>query len=116
MAQITDLTWQQIETASTLSDLIQIDPTHGVMIKVSALLANPVTAKSASGVVETLFELLKIANSAQTTVNVGQTIGERLSAFPQLVSGTAINGYVQQSAQIVVRTPLATSGISGVSN
>lgn len=116
MAQITDLSWQQLETASELNDLIIVDATYGVMINVSALLPSQVNAKSSTGVVETLFELLKIAASAQTTINVGQNIGERLAAFPPLVSGTAVNGFVQQSAQVIVKTPLATSGISGVSN
>ncbi|MBU7587250.1 MAG: hypothetical protein KAF91_31125 [Nostoc sp. TH1S01] len=116
MAQVTDLTWQQIETASGLNDLIQIDPTHGVMIKVSALLANPVTAKSASGVVEALFELRNHAATAQATVNAGQTIGERLAAFPPTTSGTAVNGYVVQAGQIIVKTPLATNGIVGANN
>ena len=116
MTQVTDLTWQQLETASGLSDLIQIDPTHGVMIKVSALLANPITAKSASGVVEALFELRNIAAAAQATANVNQNIGDRLAAFPPTTSGTAVNGYVTQAGQIIVKTPLATNGIVGANN
>lgn len=116
MAQITDLTWQQLETASGVSDLIQIDPTHGVMIKASALLSSPVTSKSDAGVTEVLFELRNIAAAAQATANVGQNIGDRLAAFPPTTSGTATNGYVVQAGQIIVKTPLATNGIVGANN
>lgn len=116
MAQITDLTWQQLETASGITNLIIIDPTYGVCIRVGALLgANP-NSKTATGVVEALFELRNHAATAQTAVNVGQNIGERLSAFPPITSGTAVNSYVVQAGQIIVKTPLASNGIVGVNN
>lgn len=116
MAQITDLTWQQLETASNLNNLVIVDPTYGVCIRVGALLgANP-TTKTATGVVEALFELRHHAATAQATANSGQNIGDRLAAFPPTTSGTAINGYVVQSGQIIVKTPLATSGIVGANN
>lgn len=116
MPQITDLTWQQLETAIGVNNAIIVDPTHGVCIRVGAFLdANP-TNKTATGVVEALFELREAAKKAQDTVNTGQSIGERLAAFPPSTSGTAVNGFVIQQGMIVARFPLATNGISGVSN
>lgn len=116
MAQITDLTWQQLETASGISNLIVVDPTYGVCIRVGALLgANP-TVKTATGVVEALFELRNHAATAQSSANTNQNLGDRLAAFPPVTSGTAINGYVVQAGQIVVKTPLANNGIVGVNN
>lgn len=117
MAQITDLTWQQIESAATgITNLVFVDATHGVCLRVSALLANAVANKSGIGVVEFLHELRNIAAVAQESANENAIIGERLAAFPPSSSGTVINGYVIQSGAIVVKTPLATSGIVGANN
>jgi hypothetical protein len=116
MAQITDLTWQQLETAINVNNAIIVDPTHGVCIRIGALLGSNPTAKTAIGVVEALFELREAAAKAQVTVNTNQLVGERLAAFPPTVSGTAVNGYVMQSGTIQVKTPLAVTGITGVSN
>ena len=116
MAQITDLTWAQLETAAGLTNLIVSDSTNGLMIRVAALTGITTTSKAAMGVTEVLFELRNHAAKAQETVNSGQNIGERLAAFPPISSGTAINGYVTQAGQIIVKTPLSTSGIVGANN
>lgn len=116
MAVITDLSWQQLETASGISNLIINDATYGLCIRVGALIGNNPTDKNSLGVTETLFELRNYAAIAQNSVNVGKNIGERLAAFPPLTSGTAINGYVIQSGLIVVKTPLAINGILGTNN
>jgi hypothetical protein len=119
MAQITDLTWQQLETASG-SSLITTDSTLGLLLKLSVLTGvvslvnnNP---KNTEGVVQALYRLREFAVIAQTTVNAGQSIGERLAAFPPASNGTAVNGFVMSSGQIIVRTPLSSSGIVGASN
>lgn len=116
MPQITDLTWQQLETAIGVNNAIIVDPTHGVCIRVGAFLAVNPTTKTATGVVEALFELREAAKKAQDTVNTNQLIGERLAAFPPSTSGNAVNGYVIQQGTIVVKTPLATTGTLGVAN
>lgn len=116
MPQITDLTWQQLETAIGVNNAIIVDPTHGICIRVGALLGSNPTAKTAMGVVEAMFELREAAKKAQDTANTNQAIGERLAAFPPVSSGTAVNGFVMQSGAIIVRTPLATTGIVGAAN
>lgn len=121
MASITDLTWQQLEIASGTS-LIVVDDNLGLLLNLSVLTGNVVTSASASiptsatGVVQALYQLREWAAKAQITVNAGKAIGERLAAFPPASNGTAVNGFVMSSGQIIVRTPLATTGILGASN
>ncbi|WP_298908743.1 hypothetical protein [uncultured Nostoc sp.] len=116
MTQITDLTFQQLETASGLTNLFVVDPTYGLMLRLSAITPTPVNAKSATGVVQALYQLRECAARAQVTVNTNQTIGERLAAFPQASTGTAVNGFVLSSGQILTKTPLALTGIVGANN
>lgn len=116
MAVITDLTFHQLETASGLSNLLIVDGTNGLMLRLSALTTAAVTAKSNSGVVQALHKLRELAALAQITVNQNAVIGERLAAFPQASTSNAVNGYVLSSGQIIVKTPLATTNIVGASN
>lgn len=116
MAQITDLTWEQIEDASGLLNLIIVDNNQGLLLRLSALTGTVNMSKTSGGVVQSLYQLREWAAAAQITVNTGQSIGERLAAFPNASSGTAINGFVMSSGQIITRTPLATTGILGASN
>ncbi|WP_375471046.1 hypothetical protein [uncultured Nostoc sp.] len=116
MAQITDLTFQQLETASGLSDLFVVVPNYGLMLRLSAITPNAVNTKSATGVVQALYQLRECAARAQVTVNANQTIGERLAAFPQASTGTAVNGFVLSSGQIITKMPLALTGIVGANN
>ncbi len=114
MAAVTDLTWQQLETASGLS-LISSDAS-GLIIKISALTGSNTTDKNTSGVIEALFKLRDFASTAQESANDGKAIGERLASFPPSSSGTAVDGYVIQTGQIVAKTPLSTSGLGGINN
>lgn len=115
---ITDLTWQQLETASGTS-LIIVDNTLGLLLKLSALtdaVSLPANPKNSTGVVQALYRLREFAAAAQVTVNASQSIGDRLAAFPPASNGTAVNGFVMSSGQIITRTPLSTTGIVGASN
>ncbi|MDZ7970506.1 MAG: hypothetical protein RM368_37210 [Nostoc sp. DedSLP03] len=116
MAVITDLTWQQLETASGLNNLILVDNSYGLTIRLSALTTAAVNAKSQAGVVQVLYKLRELAALAQITANQNATIGERLAAFPPASTGTAVNGYVLSSGQIITKTPLQTTGILGANN
>lgn len=115
MAAITDLTFQQLETASGVSNLLIVDSTYGLMLRLSALTSAAVNAKSNSGVVQALYKVREYAALAHTT-NQSAVIGERLAAFPQATTGTAVNGYVLSSGQIITKTPLAINGILGANN
>ncbi|MFN6488133.1 MULTISPECIES: hypothetical protein [unclassified Nostoc] len=116
MTKIADLTFQQLETESGLTDLFVIHATYGLMLRLSALTPTSVNSKSAAGVVQALYQLRELAAKAQITVNLNQTIGERLAAFPTASTGTAVNGYVMSSGQIITKTPLSATGIIGVNN
>ncbi|MCL6755399.1 hypothetical protein KBT16_32230 [Nostoc sp. CCCryo 231-06] len=116
MAQITDLTFQQLETASGSTNLLIVDGTNGLMLRLSALTTAAVTAKSNSGVVQALYKLRELAALAQIAANTNAVIGERLAAFPQASTGTAVNGYVISSGQIITKTPLSVNGILGANN
>jgi hypothetical protein len=116
MAQINDLTWQELEAASGISNILIVDSTAGLLLRLSALTGTITQDKNTSKVVQAIYRLREYAATAQAAVNVGQNIGERLSAFPPASSGGAINGYVITSGQIIVATPLATSGIIGANN
>jgi len=123
MAQIVDLTWLQLDTASGTSgssSLIIPDNSLGLLLRLSALgvvgLGGSASPKNLPGVVQALYQLREWAAAAQVTANAGQSIGERLAAFPPASNGTAVNGFVMSSGQIITRTPLATTGIVGASN
>jgi hypothetical protein len=116
MTQISDLTFQQLETASGSNNLIIVDNSAGLLIRLSALTGLITTDKNTAGVVQALYKLREFAAKAQVTINLGQPIGERLSAFPPASNGTALNGFVLTSGQIITKTPLANSGIVGASN
>jgi hypothetical protein len=116
MASITDLSWQALETASAINNLIIIDGSNGLMLRLSALTSAAVAAKTDKGVVQALYKLREIASIAQITANQNVAIGERLAAFPPSSTSTAINGYVVSNGNIIVKHPLAVSGILGANN
>jgi hypothetical protein len=116
MAQIVDLTWQHLETASGFPNLIIVDDIQGLLLRLSAVTGAVSFTKGSNGVVQSLYQLRQWAAAAQVTVNAGQAIGERLAAFPPASNGTAVNGFVMSSGQIITRTPLATTGIVGANN
>lgn len=116
MPAINDLTWAQLEAASGLANLIEVSQTEGLKIRISALSGVISTDKNSSGVVKVLYLLREAASKAQTTVNTNQAIGERLASFPPSSTGTAIDGFVTASGQIVVKQPLNANGTVGANN
>lgn len=116
MTAITDLSWQQLETASGLNNLIILDSANGLTLRLSALTTAAVSTKNDKGVVQALYKLRELAALAQITANQSAVIGERLAAFPQASTGTAVNGYVLTSGLIITKTPLQTNGILGANN
>lgn len=115
MALITDLSWQALETASAINNLIIVDG-NGLSLRLSALTTAAVSAKSDKGVVQALYKLREIAAIAQIAANQNVAIGERLAAFPPSSTSTAINGYVVSNGNIIVKHPLANTGILGANN
>jgi hypothetical protein len=120
MAPITDLTWAQLQDASGSPGLMVFDDNLGLVLRLSFLTGVTYStlnnAMGSNGVVQALYQLREWAAAAQVSVNTGKSIGDRLAAFPPASHGTALNGFVMSSGQIVTRTPLATTGIVGASN
>jgi hypothetical protein len=82
MTQLTDLTWQQLETASGtsgLSSLIIVDNSQGLLLRLSVLTGAVSTAKNSSGVAQALYQLREYAAAAQIAVNVGQYLQIKLN-------------------------------------
>lgn len=116
MTQINDLTWQQLETASTIGNLLIVDNAQGLLLRLSALTGFISTDKNSSNVVQAMYKLREYCAAAQNQVNVGVNIGSRFASFPPSVNGTAINGFVTCSGQIITRIPVSTTGILGAIN
>lgn len=112
MPQITDLTWAQLETALGSNGAISVVG-GTIVIKPSLITGDSLETMAASGVVEFMHKIRSACSSAQTTVNNGQAIGDRLAAFPAQTATTPIDGYVTITQQIVSRVPLNTNSIVG---
>ena len=112
---VTDLSWAQVEAALGSLGAISIDADGVVSIKPSVI-TNEGASMASTGVVEFVYKFLLACNSAQTSVNSTQNVGNRLAAFPPFSAGAPIDGYVQVTQQVVSRIPLNTSIVQGPSN
>lgn len=86
-----DLTFNQLSNALPAGSII-VDSTHGVMLKASAITGDSIDDLNDTGVVETLFKLVRAANQAQNVVNQNASAGQRLNAFPAPVPSTPTIG------------------------
>lgn len=109
---ITDLTWQQLLTALGIANAITV--VNGrVMIDVGLVTGDTHDALSDSGVVEFMHKLREGCSSAQSTINNGIAVGQRLAAFPPSTATSPTNGFVTVTQQVVTRVPLNFSTITG---
>jgi hypothetical protein len=93
MAAITDLTWEQLNTA--LGGAGKVSVVGGkVTIDVGAVTGDVIDVLTKAGVVEFCSKLLEAAARAQATVNEGAVAGERLNSFAAPVYGGVTGGYV----------------------
>lgn len=102
MAVITDLTWEQLNTELGGAGKITVSGGN-VIISPSAVTGDTIDALTKGGVIEFLSKLLEAAARAQTTVNQGQAVGERLAAFPAPQYGGVANGYVTVTQSMTAR-------------
>lgn len=105
-----DLTYAQLSAALPTGSVID-DPTHGVILKCSAITGDNIDELSDTGVVETLFKLVRAAHSAQASVNQNEPAGQRLNAFPAPVPSTptiASNGeiHARMTVSVVAEMPV----------
>lgn len=112
MPAITDLTWQQLESA--LGSLGVVSISGGtIVIKPAVLTGDTMDSLTSSGVIEFMHKLREACSAAQSTVNNGQAVGERLAAFPASTATSPSNGYVTVTQQIITRVPLNPNAIVG---
>ena len=118
MAAITDLTWQQLEDAAGITGAIAVTGTGDaakVMIDVSLITGTHIGALSAGGVVDFLIKLREFAAAAQVTANTGQSVGEKLAAFPTLTYGSlGSDGKVQVQGNIVGKLGVSPQSLHAV--
>ena len=110
MAAITDLTWQQLETALGANGAIQVSgtaPNETVMIDVSKVNGDAVQALTTYGVVEFIAKLFYACRSAQTAANEGQANGERLNAFLNPTQVIQTDQSVLVTQQMQFKLPIA---------
>jgi len=118
MAAITDLTWQQIQTALTAMNVNYagaISVVGGkVVIDVETITGEPSSAMTAEGVVEFIYKFRDAAGQAQLTVNTNQAAGEQLNAFPAFsYSAPTAEGLVNVTQVSAFTIPLNTDVIKG---
>lgn len=82
-----DLTFSELANTLPTGSII-VDSNQGVMLKVSAITGDTIDELSDTGVVETLFKLVRAAHQAQNAVNQNAPAGQRLNAFPAPVPST----------------------------
>lgn len=118
MPAITDLTWSQLNQA-----LIELNGGTGIIetndsdfatvINVGKTLGYPPTLNDNSqgtyGVIRFMARLLDACRLAQETVNQGQSVGERLAAFPAPTPGATTGGYAALTRSMTGRHDLTSS-------
>lgn len=112
-----DLTFAQLSAALPAGSVID-DSTHGILLKVSSISGDTIDELSDTGVVETLFKLVRAANAAQASINANEAPGSRLNAFPALVPSTptiANDGTVKAriTASVVAEMPVSINDAVG---
>lgn len=112
-----DLTFAQLSAALPDGSVIN-DTTHGVVLKCSAISGDTINDLSNTGVVETLFKLIRAAGSAQTAANQNAPAGQRLNAFPAPVPSTptiASNGEIRarMTVSVVAEMPVDPNAAIG---
>lgn len=112
-----DLTFSQLASALPSGSVLE-DQNYGVVLIPSAISGDTIDELSDSGVVETLFKLIRAAGSAQTAANQNAPAGQRLNAFPPLVPSTptiAADGQIRtrMTASIVAEMPVDPNAAVG---
>lgn len=107
MAAITDLTWQQLQDKLPAGSITVVS--GKVTIDVGILCGITADAMTDTGVVKFAASFLNAAQQAQSTVNEGQTTGERLSAFNPVTNGNVANGYINLTRTFNYRSELASA-------
>lgn len=118
MAPITDLTWSQLNIAlrnrlnlpSNAPNIIGVDA-YGLpaTIDIDVIVgAFPLLGEDEAGVVKFMAILLDACRDAQTTVNVNQPVGERLTAFPDATSAAPVGTLVPVTRTMISRADLSS--------
>lgn len=107
MAELSDLTWQQLADKLPNGTISIVDGT--VSINVGQVIDATADTLSSPGVVKFFSVLFTAANKAQTEANTEQADGEKLTAFSSATLGTNADGYITLSRPFMCRSELATA-------
>lgn len=113
MATLRDLTFQQLAAALPANSVTV--SAGKVMIDVSAITGDNLTALTDEGVVEFLYKLRSACTDAQTTANAALAAGDTpLAAFPNFAYGVpTAQGEVPVTSLINVVIPLSLGTVKG---
>lgn len=116
MPAITDLTWQQLDSAfeqlGVATPLI-VDSYGNVSgINIAQILGSTVPVPTTgTGIIKLMQKLLEACRIAQEAANTGQPAGERLAAFPLPVTGAAANGLVPVTRSVAGRVDISSATV-----
>lgn len=117
MAAITDLTFEQLNTALDIDGAMFLgeDPVGNVSIMISIAAINDdetANALTRTGVVKLMTRLIEACRRAQIAANESQVVGEMLDAFPSSTSnGVVSEGYFQQTASVKSRIAVSSATV-----
>lgn len=115
MAPITDLTFEQVanqvETEPNPFFVgADADGNVTVLVSMTILTGQDIADLTSTGVVKAMVRLRSLCAKAQKVVNQDQIPGERLDAFPiVLTSSQSEEGFIEQSAPVNYRVAIATA-------
>ncbi|MGL5875762.1 MAG: hypothetical protein ACRC2R_25940 [Xenococcaceae cyanobacterium] len=116
MAEITDLTFQQLVDAAG-KPFVTYDPYKGdLLISAQALTGKTYEGLGITGVCEAMYQILQICANAQIAVNEQAEPGEQFTAFPPPTSGgfNPTTGTVRVTQTSLFNVQFAPSGVTGI--
>jgi hypothetical protein len=104
MAAITDLTFQQLNTALGVNAFALDAPNNDIKLSLNTLTGDNFAALTEEGVTEVIYKLVKGCQQAQITVNSANGVDEdeQLRSFPAPTTGT----FNSTTLQIPVRSTI----------
>lgn len=115
-----DLSWNQVQTEIAVTGAIQMSGAN-IVINASLLTGDTYTDLNSLGVTEFVNKLIDYCNKAQTKVNQGVEVGQRLAAFPNASLGTPTKDTdgilrITCNQQVLSRLRVDTDQVTGNQN
>lgn len=113
---LNDLTWAQLQAAVSTPDFVTWTSDDGIILKPSLLTGDSYSGLTSEGLIEFMYKLHLACSAAQSSLNSGLAIGERLSSFPAFSASAPVSGYVTVTQQIISRIPLNPNSVIGTNS